>query len=147
MEMPGIWEDDVLSCPSYLSIKYTPWRHPCAVRTAASAAACLPSVILSAPRATAPVAWRGGLHRPPPSRAAASIPPSLSHWPREWVPSWTLPAPEAACPFVCPSILASREGEDYLAGQVCTQGRRGSVSDTPPRGTGQEAGGRRGKDL
>lgn len=31
---------DVLSCPPpSLSIKYTPWRHPCAVRTAASAAA------------------------------------------------------------------------------------------------------------
>lgn len=39
--MPGIWEDDVLSCPPpYLSLKYTPWRHPCAVRTAASEAAC-----------------------------------------------------------------------------------------------------------
>lgn len=83
---------------------------------------CVPSVILSTPKATALVAWRGGLARPPPSRAAASIPPSLSHWPREWIPSLALPALEAAHPSqsVCPPVVASREGEVTWRGiSVC----------------------------
>lgn len=77
------------------------------LRRSDSCLGCPPSVILSTLQAVALVAWRGGLPRPPPSRAAASIPPSLSHWTGEWVPSLALPASEAAHPSLHPSTAAS----------------------------------------
>ena len=96
---------------------------------------CPPSVILSTPQAAAPVAWRGGLPRPPPSRAAASIPPSLSHWTGEWVPSPLFPL--LRLPSFSPSIHSRqlRRG-GYLAERVSVQGHGGPVNDSPPRGAG-----------
>lgn len=75
--------DSLFSPPPYWSIKYTPWRHPCADR-------CLPSVILSTPQAEAPVAWLGGLPGPHPSWAAASS--SAESLAGQWAPPEALPS-------------------------------------------------------
>lgn len=64
-----------LVLPLNLSIKYTPWRHPCAVRTAAPVAACL---LLFFPLHRPRLRWLGGVACPGPTLSGSRFHSSQS---------------------------------------------------------------------
>lgn len=111
VEMPGGWEDDVLSgAPSYVSIKYTPRRHPSSVRTAAPVAAC---PLLFFPLRRPRLRWLGRVACPGPHPPGSRCHSSQSESPAQGVGSLSGSSSSGGCPSICLSI---RSGQQRRAG-------------------------------